>query len=370
MTEAKLFTPAKAGDIELKNRIVMAPLTRNRAMNDDDAPMDMHVEYYRQRAGAGLIVTEATQITPEGKGYAWTPGIHSQAQIDAWRQVTDAVHDAGGKIVLQLWHVGRISHTSLQPGGQPPVAPSAIRANAPTFDGTQMVDVSEPRALRLDELPRIVEEYRIAADNAKAAGFDGVEVHAANGYLIDQFLKDGINQRDDAYGGSFENRSRLLEEVLDVVTGVWGAGRTGVRISPFSGANDATDSDPAALARHLADVLHPLGLAYVHMIEGQTGGPRDLPEGVTLRELKDRVGTTWMGNNGYDREMAVERVERGDTDLVAFGVPFIANPDLPRRLELGAELNAADKSTFYGGGREGYTDYPFLDDAQASTAAE
>ncbi|SLN43825.1 N-ethylmaleimide reductase [Roseivivax jejudonensis] len=372
MTEAKLFTPTRAGDIELKNRIVMAPLTRNRAMNDDDAPMDMHVEYYTQRAGAGLIVTEATQITPEGKGYAWTPGIHSATQVAAWTEVVDAVHAAGGKIVMQLWHVGRISHTSLQPDGQPPVAPSVVRANAPTFDGEKMVDVSEPRALRLDEIPRLIEEYRTAAENAKAAGFDGVEVHAANGYLIDQFLKDGPNKRDDAYGGSFENRSRLLLEVLDAVEGVWGAGRTGVRLSPFSSANDATDSDPAALADHLVEILKDRGLAYVHMIEGQTGGPRDLPEGADLRALKDRLGTTWMANNGYDRDMAIDRVERGDADLVAFGVPFIANPDLPKRLARNTALNGADKDTFYGGGREGYTDYPFLEQsaAAAQTAAE
>ncbi|SFQ56668.1 N-ethylmaleimide reductase [Roseivivax halotolerans] len=364
MSQETLFTPLQAGAIKLKNRLVMAPLTRNRAMNDDDAPMDMHVKYYTQRAAdAGLLITEATQISPEGKGYAWTPGIHSDAQVAAWKRVTDAVHDAEGKIVMQLWHVGRISHTSLQPSGQQPVAPSAIRANAPTFEGEKMVDVSEPRALELDELPRIVEDYRIAAENAKKAGFDGVEVHGANGYLLDQFLKDGTNHRDDAYGGSLENRARLLFEVLDVVEDVWGADRVGLRLSPFSGVNDATDSDPAALADYLIDRLKDRGHAYLHMIEGQTGGPRDWPDEVDIGALKARYGGVWMGNNGYDRDLAISRVAEGKADLVAFGVPYIANPDLAKRLERNAELNAPDKDTFYGGGEAGYTDYPFLEQA-------
>ncbi|MFD1341936.1 alkene reductase [Litorisediminicola beolgyonensis] len=363
METEKLFTPFKAGEIELKNRIVMAPLTRNRAKAEGDVVGDLHVRYYTQRAGAGLIITEATQISPEGKGYAWTPGIHSDAQVAAWKRVTDAVHEAGGKIVLQLWHVGRISHTSLQPDGQQPVAPSAVRAEAPTFDGEKMVDVSEPRALEADELPRIVEDFRKAAENAKAAGFDGVEIHAANGYLLDQFLKDGPNRREDAYGGSIENRARLAFEVLDAVKSVWPAGRIGIRLSPFSGANDAHDSDPAALARYMIERLSGHGLAYVHMIEGQTGGPRDWPEDLDLRELRDRLDAAWMGNNGYDRDLAIERVANGDTDLVAFGVPFIANPDLVKRLQRDVELNEADQDTFYGGGAEGYTDYPFLEQA-------
>ncbi|ETX12992.1 12-oxophytodienoate reductase [Roseivivax halodurans JCM 10272] len=373
MSTPKLFHPARAGDIELKNRIVMAPLTRNRASDGDNLPMDIHVEYYTQRADAGLIVTEATQISPEGKGYAWTPGIYSDAQVEAWKNVTDAVHEAGGKIVMQLWHVGRISHNSLQEDGKQPVAPSAIRAEAPTFDGEKMVDVSEPRALRLDELPRIVEDYRKAAENAKKAGFDGVEVHGANGYLLDQFLKDGSNKRTDDYGGSYQNRMRLLLEVLDVVEGVWGPARTGLRLSPFSAANDATDSDPAALAEALVDALKDRGLAYVHVIEGQTGGSRDaVPDSVDLRSLKDRLGTTWMANNGYDRDLAIDRVESGDADLVAFGVPYIANPDLAKRLERNAALNTPDKDTFYGGGREGYVDYPFLEQVAtaSNTAAE
>ncbi|MBY6115542.1 alkene reductase [Mameliella alba] len=364
MMSASLFDPVTVGAIELKNRIVMAPLTRNRAF--DDAPSEMHVEYYRQRAGAGLIITEASQISPEGKGYAWTPGIYNDTQVAAWKKVTDAVHAEGGKIVIQLWHVGRVSHVSLQEDGKAPVAPSAIHAEGvPTFDGTQMVEVSPPRALELDELPRIVEAYRQATLNAKAAGFDGVEVHSANGYLLDQFLKDGTNHRQDAYGGSLENRTRLLGEVLDAVTSAWEPSRVGLRLSPFSGANAAVDSDPAALAEYLVDFVSGRGLAYLHMIEGQTGGPRDLPEGADLAKLKARFDGVWMGNNGYDRDLANQRVGEGLTDLVAFGVPFIANPDLPRRLELGAELNTPKRETFYGGGVEGYTDYPTLSEKAA-----
>lgn len=364
MSDPKLFQPARAGEIEMKNRVVMAPLTRNRAQNEDGAPTELHVEYYRQRAGAGLIVSEATQITPEGKGYAWTPGIHSDAQIEGWRKVTDAVHAEGGRIVLQLWHVGRISHVSLQEGGTAPVAPSAIRAEAPTFDGEKMVDVSEPRALDLSEIPRIVAEYRQAAENAKAAGFDGVEVHGANGYLIDQFLKDGTNQRQDSYGGSLPNRARLLFEVLDEVKDVWGAGRVGLRLSPFSGANDATDSDPKALAEYLVQRLSGHGLAYLHLIEGQTGGERDWPDDVDLDALKETFDGAWMVNNGYDRQMALEAVGEGHADFVAFGRPYIANPDLAERLRQAAPLAEGNRETWYGGGREGYTDYPTLDEAK------
>lgn len=362
-----LFDPITIGAIALQNRIVMAPLTRNRAM-EDDAPMDMHVDYYRQRAGAGLIITEATQISPEGKGYAWTPGIHSDKQIAQWKKVTDAVHEAGGKIVLQLWHVGRISHTSLQEDDKAPVAPSAIAAEGvQTFDGEKMVDVSTPRALELDELPRIVEDFATATKNARTAGFDGVEVHAANGYLIDQFLKDGPNTREDAYGGSFENRSRLLREVVDAVVSAWDAAHVGVRISPFSGANGAEDSNPAALADHLIEVLSGKGLAYLHMVEGQTGGARDA-NGLTeemLNGYKARFDGAWMGNNGYDRDLAQRRISEGHEDLVAFGRPFIANPDLAERLKVNAALNEGDPSTYYGGGREGYTDYPTLTDKAA-----
>ncbi len=360
MTKHALFTPFTAGKLELANRIVMAPLTRNRARAEDDTPYDIHVEYYTQRAGAGLIITEATQITPEGKGYAWTPGIHSQAQVEGWKRVTDSVHAAGGTIVMQLWHVGRVSHTSLQEDGKAPVAPSAIAAGVQTFDGSGMVDTSVPRVLEIDEIPRLLEEFRHAAENAKAAGFDGVELHAANGYLLDQFMKDGPNKRDDAYGGSYENRSKLTFEVLDTILGVWEPGRVGIRISPFSGANGATDSDPAKLAEHVIGSLAGYGLAYLHMIEGQTGGPRAWPNETNLDDLKKTFGGAWMGNNGYDRDLAIRNVDEGHADLIAFGVPYIANPDLAQRLKIDAPLNKADPSTFYGGGVEGYTDYPFL----------
>ncbi|WP_146585888.1 alkene reductase [Puniceibacterium confluentis] len=368
MTKHTLFTPHTAGKIELKNRIVMAPLTRNRARPEDDTPHDLHVTYYTQRAGAGLIITEATQITPEGKGYAWTPGIYSEAQVDAWKRVTDSVHAAGGKIVMQLWHVGRVSHTSLQEDGKKPVAPSPIASGAPTFDGTQMIDTSEPRALEVAEIPRLLDEYRHAAANAKKAGFDGIELHAANGYLLDQFMKDGPNKREDTYGGSLENRTRLTFEVLDAILTVWEPGRVGIRLSPFSGANGATDSDPAALADYVVGRLARYDLAYLHMIEGETGGPRSWPNETDLAALKAKFGGTWMGNNGYDRELALKNVADGPADLVAFGVPYIANPDLAQRLELDAELNAADKSTFYGGGAKGYTDYPFLSEAELKKA--
>lgn len=363
---SRLFDPITTGDVTLANRVLMAPLTRNRARAEDDAPYEIHVDYYTQRAGAGLIITEATQITPEGKGYAWTPGIYSPSQIAGWKAVVDAVHAKGGKIALQLWHVGRISHTSLQPGGQAPVAPSAIAAEAKTFDGEGFVDTSTPRALDTAEIPRLIEDYRQATRNAIQAGFDMVEVHAANGYLIDQFLKDGSNHRDDAYGGSVENRTRLLREVLTAVTQEIDAGRTGVRFSPFSNANAISDSDPMATFTAAMDIAQELGLAYVHLVEGQTGGSRELEEGNSLTELRKRFTGTHIGNNGYDRAMAIDAVDSGKVDAVAFGVPFIANPDLPERLRRDAPLNEADKSTFYGGGREGYTDYPTLKDVDAA----
>ncbi|MEP0232658.1 alkene reductase [Roseibium sp.] len=360
MSELKLFSPLRAGEIELENRIVLAPLTRNRARAEDDAPYEIHADYYGQRASAGLLVTEASQISPQGKGYAWTPGIYSDVQIDGWKKVTDAVHAKGGKIVIQLWHVGRISHPVLQPDGAAPVAPSAIAAQSKSFDGEQFVDTPEPRALEFHEIPAIVEDYRKAAANAMRAGFDGVEVHAANGYLIDQFLRDSSNKREDVYGGSIENRTRFLKEVMDVVTMEIGAGKVGVRISPFSAANDISDSDPMALFSKVVDLLDSYGLAYLHVVEGQTGGSRDLPEGASLAKLYDRFFGPIMGNNGYDRQMAVNAVADGKVDLVAFGRPFISNPDLVERLKGDAPLNEWDPSTFYGGGREGYTDYPTL----------
>lgn len=353
-----LFDPISVGALRLANRIAMAPLTRNRAA-DGNVPTDLHATYYAQRASAGLIISEATQISPLGQGYLRTPGIHSPEQVAGWRKVTDAVHAAGGCMVLQLWHVGRVSHLSLLPEGEVPVAPSAIRADTKTFIESGFADVSEPRALRLDEIPAIVEDYRRAARNAMDAGFDGVEIHGANGYLIDQFLKDSSNRREDEYGGSIENRTRFLYEVAQAVTSEIGGDRTGLRLSPVSPANDAYDSDPQALFGRAVERLAPFGLAYIHVIEGATQGPRDL-KGFDFLALRQSFAGAWIANNGYDGAMAAAAIESGATDLVAFGRAFIANPDLPRRLREGAPLNEPDRDSFYGGGAEGYTDYPTL----------
>ncbi len=354
-----LFDPIRLGDIELRNRIAMAPLTRNRAVAGR-VPSPLAVEYYRQRADAGLIVTEATQISPLGQGYLDTPGIYSREQVEGWKAVTRAVHERGGKIVVQLWHVGRISHVSLLPEGEVPVAPSAIAAKSKTFTRNGFEDVSAPRALALAELPGIVEQYRVAARNAIEAGFDGVEVHGANGYLLEQFLRDSTNHRTDAYGGSIENRARLLLEVMRAVTAEIGAGRTGLRLSPVTPANDAAlDSDPQALFNHVAEQLAPLKLAFLHVIEGATGGPRDVAP-FDYAALRTRVKAPWIVNNGYDRDMAIEAVADGRADVVAFGRPFISNPDLVQRLRVGAPFAALDRDTLYGGGAKGYTDYPAL----------
>lgn len=364
MTE-KLFTPIALGDLELPSRIVMAPLTRNRALPDGDVPHALNAEYYAQRAGAGLIISEATQISPEGKGYAWTPGIYSDAQVEGWRLVTDAVHAKGGRIFAQLWHVGRISHVSLQPDGQAPVAPSAIAAEARTFDGKGFVPTSMPRALETDEVLRVVADYRKAAENAKAAGFDGIELHGANGYLIDQFLRDGSNHRTDAYGGSLENRTRLLIDVLETLTTVWPVGRIGLRLSPFSNAGGIADSDPVRTFGYVVDRVNNFRLAYLHLVEGQTGGSRELPEGADLQALRRRFDGAYMANNGYDRASAIKTVETGRAELIAFGRPFIANPDLVERLRRDAPLNEVETDTLYGGGAKGYIDYPTLTDIAA-----
>lgn len=364
MTEA-LFTPLTVGALTLKNRVVMAPLTRNRANPEGDTPYDIHAEYYAQRAGAGLLITEGTQISPEGKGYAWTPGIYSAAQVEGWKKVTKAVHAKGGKIVAQIWHVGRISHTSLQPNGQAPVGPSAIGAFSKTFDGKGFVETSVPRALETEEIARVVDDYRKAAENARDAGFDGVEIHAANGYLIDQFLRDTSNKRTDAYGGPISNRVRLLAEVVSAVAGVLGADRVGVRLSPFSNANNVgIDSDTVATFSAAIDVLNAAGVAFLHMVEGQTGGPREWPAGA-LETLRDRFNGVYMANNGYDRAAAIAAVAGGKVDLVAFGKLYISNPDLAERLALNAPLNPLPTANLYGGGREGYTDYPTLAEVAA-----
>ena len=363
----KLFTPLQVGDIALDNRVVMAPLTRNRAPGR--VPNDLMVEYYRQRAkpstGMGLIITEASQISPMAQGYLDTPGIYSAEQVAGWKKVTDAVHAEGGKIVIQLWHVGRISHSSLLPGGAAPVSSTAKPANGKTYIEGGFAEVSAPRALTVAEIAATVEDYRIAARNAIAAGFDGVEIHAANGYLIEQFLRDSVNDRTDEYGGSIANRSRFLLEVARAITAEIGGGRTGIRLSPITPANDiGQDSDAQALFTHVIAQLAPLGLAYCHVVEGATGGPRDLSDqGVApfdYAALKALFPGAWMVNNGYDRQMALDVVESGAADLVAFGKPAISNPDLTRRLQQGAELTPVDFKKLYGGGAEGYTDYPTL----------
>ena len=367
----KLFEPTKLGDISIANRIVMAPLTRNRSPNA--VPNELNVKYYAQRATAGLIITEATAITHQGQGYANVPGLYSKEALDGWKKVTDAVHANGGKIVVQMWHVGRISHTTLQPNGGKPVSSTSKRAeNSKTYlvnsDGTgSFADVSEPRALETSEIPGIVEDYRKAARAAIDAGFDGVEIHGANGYLIDQFLRGDINDRTDQYGGSIENRTRFLFEVVDAVTKEVGAGRTAIRISPVTPSGDASDPAPQQLFTKVVEGLAKYGLAYIHVVEGQTGGKRDfLPfDYDALHAAYDAAGGTggWMVNNAYTREMAIEAVESGKADVVAFGKPFISNPDLVRRLKENAPLAQWDQATLYGGGAKGYADYPALDEA-------
>jgi N-ethylmaleimide reductase len=370
---ATLFDPVVVGEVRLANRIVMAPLTRNRA-GAGLVPGPFAAEYYAQRASAGLIIAEATQVSAQAQGYSDTPGCYTDAQVAGWKVVTDAVHAKGGVIFVQLWHCGRISHTQFQQG-EPPVGPSTLRANAKTFvAGQGFVDVSAPRALRLDEMPGIVADFRHAARCAMAAGFDGVEIHGAHGYLIDAFLRDGTNKRVDGYGGSIANRARLLVEVTAAIAAEIGGGRTGVRLSPVSPAGDSTDSDPQALFEHVVTALDKLGLGYIHVVEGETGGARNnLP--FDYAALRRCFRGIWMANNGYDRAMAIAAIASGRADLVSFGRPFIANPDLVRRLRENAPLNALmDRATLYGGGAHGYTDYPTLDQpadrAPAQTAAK
>jgi N-ethylmaleimide reductase len=356
-----LFTPFNLRGHALKNRIVMAPLTRNRSIHGIDAPQQLNAEYYAQRADAGLIISEASQISATGKGYAWTPGIYSQEQIAGWKLVTDAVHAKGGTIYLQLWHVGRISHPSLQPNGIDPVAPSAIQAKGQrTFveNGT-FVEVGTPRALTLHEIYSIIDDYKKAARNAIQAGFDGVEIHAANGYLIQQFLSDASNHRTDNYGGSIINRLRFAIEVTDAIVAEIGANRTGIRISPVSHANGNSDAAPETIYFPLVQELDKLELAYIHVIEGDTQGPREF-YGFDFQALRKKFNGPWMVNNGYTMEMAAEAISSGYADLVAFGRYYISNPDLVTRFKKNAPLNKIDKDTLYGGGAKGYTDYPSL----------
>ncbi|AON55338.1 alkene reductase [Herbaspirillum seropedicae] len=352
-----LFKPVQLGAVQLQNRIVMAPLTRSRAQAGD-VPSDLAAEYYAQRAGAGLIIAEATQISPEGKGYAWTPGIYNDAHVAAWKKITDAVHAKGGRIFLQLWHVGRISHPDLQPGHALPVAPSAVQPEGQAFTESGFKPFVTPRALEAAELPAIVAQYKKAAQLSLQAGFDGVEIHAANGYLLDQFLRDKTNQRTDAYGGSIENRARLLLEVVQAVTSVVPSERVGIRLSPISPANDIADSDPKALFSYVVEQLNRFKLVYLHVVEGATGGPREVPGGFDLQVLRDLFKGLYIANNGYDLDMALQARASNRADLVAFGRPWIANPDLVQRFLHGAELATFNQATLYGGGAAGYTDYP------------
>ena len=358
-THSDLFQPYQLGTLTLANRIVMAPLTRSRAAAGD-VPTPLMATYYAQRAGAGLIISEASQISPQGKGYIQTPGIYSEAQVAGWRQVTAAVHAKGGKIVIQLWHVGRISHPELQEGGALPVAPSAVQAQGQVFTGRGMVDMVTPRALELSEIPGIIDDYRRAAQNAQAAGFDGVEIHSANGYLLDQFLRDQTNRRTDAYGGSIANRARLLLEVTEAVLGVWPRDRVGVRLAPLSPANDIADSNPEALFTQVVRELSARGIGFLHVVEGVTGGPRETGASFKLGTLRPLFRGTYIANNGYTRELALAARAANAADLIAFGKLFIANPDLVERLRRKAPLNEPDQATFYGGDEHGYTDYPFL----------
>lgn len=365
---SSLFDPIQAGALSLANRIVMAPLTRNRSPKA--VPQAITATYYAQRATAGLLISEGTAISHQAQGYADVPGLYAPEQIEGWQAVTAAVHAAGGKIVTQLWHVGRVSHTSLQPGLGAPVGPSAITAQTKTVlidaNGVpSFVPTSEPRALALDELPGVVADYRRAARAAMDAGFDGVEIHAANGYLLDQFLKTGANHRTDAYGGPIENRARLLLEVVDAVCSEIGGDRTGIRLSPVTPANGIVDADPQPLFEHVLRQLASRQLAFVHVIEGSTGGPRELPDrpfdyAAAKAAYRDAGGQgAWMVNNGYTREMADAAVSAG-VDLVSFGRPFIANPDLVERLRRNGPYNEGNRATYYGGGEAGYTDYPAL----------
>jgi N-ethylmaleimide reductase len=367
-----LFDPLTVGTLELPNRIVMAPLTRNRSPGA--VPTPLVATYYQQRASAGLLISEGTAISQQGQGYIDVPGLYAPEQIEGWRRVTRIVHAAGGRIFAQLWHVGRVSNVELQPGGGAPVAPSAILAKTRTAlirDGVAtFVETSMPRALAIDEIPGIVDDYRRAAAAAvDGAGFDGVEIHAANGYLIDQFLKTGANHRDDAYGGPIENRVRFLFEVARAVAGAVGGLRTGIRLAPVTPSNDIVDADPQALFEHAVAQLAPLGLAYLHIVEGATGGARELPDRpFDYAALKARYRAAggrgaWMVNNGYDKALAEQAIASGRADLVAFGRAFIANPDLVRRLREDAPLNTPDRSTFFGGSAKGYTDYPALEPA-------
>lgn len=367
-----LFDSLDLGPLSLPHRVAMAPLTRNRA-ETGNVPGALNATYYRQRASAALLITEATQVAPRGQGYPRTPGIHSEAQVDGWAAVTDAVHEAGGRIVLQLWHVGRISHSAYHDGARP-VAPSPLRPEGEVLTpDLEMVPFETPRALDTDAVPAVVEQYGQGAANARRAGFDGVEIHAANGYLIDQFLRSGTNERTDRYGGSLENRLRFLREVTAVVTDEWGADRVGVRFSPLSPFNDMHDAAPADTFRAAAATASDFDLAYMHLVEPSAPKPPVAGDGEAAEVfggMREAYDGALVANGNYDEDTATDALERGYADLIAFGRAFLANPDLPRRLREGRPLNVPDASTFYNGDATGYTDYPTWDELQNGASAE
>jgi N-ethylmaleimide reductase len=366
---SKLFSPVKLGPYVLSHRVVMAPLTRMRS-EPGDAPGDLMVEYYSQRASeGGLIISEATPVSTRGYGYAGAPGIYSDRQIDGWRRVTDAVHAKGGRIFLQLWHVGRQSHTDLQPNGDAPVAPSAIPADGHAYTRNGEVAFSMPRALEAQEIPAIIEEFRAGAARALRAGFDGVETHGANGYLPDQFLQDGSNKRTDAYGGPIENRARFLLEVTRSAISVWGPDRVGVRIAPSGTYGSMSDSTPAATFGYVAEQLDRLDIAYLHVIEPRIKGIEEIADGqapIAAQHLRPKFRHTLIAAGGFTKDAAEAILAAGAADLVAFGRHFISNPDLPDRFRRGLPLNPYNRATFYGGDRRGYTDYPAYDLASAA----
>ncbi|GAB2961979.1 alkene reductase [Hymenobacter coalescens] len=365
-----LLSPYKLGAIELANRLVMAPMTRSRATNPGNVPTDSIVTYYQQRATAGLIITEGSQVSAQGVGYINTPGIYTQEQVQGWKRVTEAVHAAGGRIFVQLWHVGRVSHPAFH-NGELPVAPSAIKPEGvKAFTGQGFEEVPTPRALALEEIPGVVEQFRQAARNAAAAGFDGVEIHGANGYLLDQFLQDGANQRTDEYGGSVENRARFVLEVVQAVVDELGADRVGIRLSP-QGSSSIQDSDPVGTFSYVTEQLNRFGLAYLHVIEALPGHPMARKPGAeaVAPHLRRIFQNTFILNGGYTQETAEEALAGQEADLIAFGVPFIANPDLVERFRSGAALNQPDFATFYVPGDKGFIDYPSLAETEAAPAA-
>lgn len=365
MSETDLFEPCEFNGLSLSNRIVMSPLTRTRADMDGNAG-ELQATYYAQRASAGLLITEATAVAPEGRGGDFIPGLWDDKHIDAWKLTTDAVHKKGGKIFCQLWHAGRLSHSSLNPDGRAPLAPSAMVQEGKVFAGGKFVDFEECRALTLEEMPMIVDQFAQAAKRAKAAGFDGVEVHGAHSYLLDAFLRDMTNKRDDAYGGSIENRARLLLEVMEAVVKVWGPDRTAVRLSPIGHAYGAWDSNPEPLFTYVVEQLNALNIGWLDMVEGDTGVSRDAEPSFDLQKLRRLFKGAFIANNLYDRDLAIKARAENTADMIAFGRPFIGNPDLVERLKANAPLVDADRRAYYGGGAKGYTDFPAMGEGTAA----